>query len=144
LRLLNPSTVWADEVGNSTTRLLPVSVTKTVLPFVATSVGLLRPVKDSTTADPAAVEDCWGCADVADGAADAVAVAVAVAPDAGVAEPDAGAVADDAAEATADIAEAAAVPGVAAEPGPDAPVLEHAAFPTVATTIATVPAILVN
>jgi hypothetical protein len=89
----------------------------------ATPLGLLRPVNGSTTPDPAAVVDCWGCADVdavvgadvADGVADSVAEAVAVAPDA-----------------------------EAAEPGPDAPVLEHAALPAVATTIATVPAILLN
>jgi hypothetical protein len=107
---------------------------------------LLRPVKGSTTADPAAVVDCCGCPGVgavvgadaaADDAAGVVAEAVAVAPEAGAAVA-------DAAEAAADIAEDAAVPGVAEEPGLDAPVLEHAAFPTVATTIATVPAILLN
>jgi hypothetical protein len=103
-------------------------------------------VKGSTTADPAAVVDCCGCPGVggvvgadaaADDAAGVVAEAVAVAPEAGAAVA-------DAAEAAADIAEDAAVPGVAEEPGLDAPVLEHAAFPTMATTIATVPAILLN
>jgi hypothetical protein len=98
-------------------------------------------VKGSTTADPAAVVDCCGCpdvgADAADDVADAVAEAVAVTPEAGAAVA-------DAAEAAADIAEDAPVTGVAEEPGLYAPVVEHAAFPTVATTIATVPAILPN
>ena len=110
---------------------------------------MLRPVKGSTTADPDAVVDCWGCPGVdavvgADEAADAVAEAAVVAPDAGAAVVDAAAVAVDAAEAAADIAEAAAVVGPVVEPGPDAPVLVQAALPAVATTTATMPAILVN
>jgi hypothetical protein len=96
----------------------------------ATPLGLLRPVNGITTADPAAVVDCWGCA--ADVAADVAVVA-----------PDAGVPAVDAAEAAADIAEEAAVAGVVA-PGPDTPVLVQAALPAATTTIATVQAILVN
>jgi hypothetical protein len=61
-------------------------------------------VKGSTTADPAAVEDCWGCpaVDVAVDAADVPDDAVVVAPDDG--------------EAAVDVAEAAGVAGVEEEP----------------------------
>jgi hypothetical protein len=83
-------------------------------------------VNGITTADPAAVVDCWGCPDVgADLGADAAAEVVAVAPDAGAAD-------------------AAGVAGVVADPEPDAPVLVQAALPAVTRTIATVKAILVN
>ena len=83
--------------------------------------------------------DCWGCPAVG-----AVVGADTAADDAADVTPEAGAAVADAAEAAADIAEDAAVPGVAEEPGLDAPMLEHAAFPAVATTITTVPAILLN
>jgi hypothetical protein len=103
----------------------------------ATPLGLLRPVNDSTTADPAAVEDCWACPDVA------VAVVAVAGVDADVPD-DAVAVAPDAAEAAVVAAGAAAAGGVEEEPLLRTPPAPQAALPAVAMTIATVPAILVN
>jgi hypothetical protein len=82
-------------------------------------------VNGSTTADPAAVEDCWGCPDV-----DAVVAGADVPDDAVVVVPDAG--------------EAAVAAGVAGDLGPDAPRPAQAVLPAMAMTIATVPAILIN